>query len=142
MTTAKVSAINALVTGLPPHPSDSVQCKWEVKFINNHATISGLRRQLVHCWMDVILSGALFPFERPEWMDESPWDAALTNHTRPETFGAFVQSLGGTDNAAIAAAVWAAATSANNTSGSFGRMTQQTHLSATRAGSLYTEEEE
>ena len=56
--------------------------------------------------------------------------------------GAFVQSLGGTDNAAIAAAVWAAATSANNTSGSFGRMTQQTHLSATRAGSLYTEEEE
>ena len=49
---------------------------------------------------------------------------------------------GGADPAEVATAVWAAATSANNDSGSFGRMTQQTHLSATRAGSLYQEEEE
>jgi hypothetical protein len=136
MTTANVSAINALVTGLPPHPSDSVQFKWEVKFINNHATISGLRRQLVHCWMDVILSGALFPFERPEWMDESPWDQPLANHTKPETFGAFVQSLGGTDNAAIAAAVWAALTSENNTSGSFGEAAQAAAPTVPTAGEV------
>ena len=49
---------------------------------------------------------------------------------------------GGADPAEVATAVWAAATSANDYSGSFGRMTQQTHLSATRAGSLYQEEEE
>ncbi len=49
---------------------------------------------------------------------------------------------GGADPAEVATAVWAAATSANNDSGSFGRMTQQTHLSATKAGSLYQEEEE
>jgi len=93
MTTANVSALNALVTGLPPHPSDSVQFKFEVKYINSGQPTNGQIYQLNQCWMDVILSGALFPFERPEWMDESPWDQPLANHTTPDTFGELVQQI-------------------------------------------------
>ena len=93
MTTANVTALNALVTALPPHPSDSVQFKWEVKYVRTQDPTDGLQHALTQCWMDVILSGALFPFERPEWMDESPWDAPLANHTTPDTFGELVQQI-------------------------------------------------
>lgn len=131
------AAINTAIGALPSDGSDRVQFKFAIKSLTSNYThyISRLK-------LEVTLSGAVAPSSDPDWDPGSPWDQLLVNHTTPETFGAFVQALGGTDNAAIAAAVWAAATSANNTSGSFGRMTQQTHLSATRAGSLYQEEEE
>jgi len=76
------------------------------------------------------------------------WDVVTATHNIPGTFGNLVQSLPTTiadtvpSAAEIASAVWAALTRANNVNGSFGRITQQTHLSATRAGSLYQEEEE
>ncbi len=87
-------------------------------------------------------------FEGDRARSTDVWDVMYGPHNIPGTFGNLVQSLPTTiadtvpSAAEIAAAVWAALTSANNTSGSFGRMTQQTHLSATKAGSLYQEEQD
>lgn len=131
------AAINTAIGALPSDGADRVQFKFAIKSLTNNDT-----HYVTRIGLQVTLSGAVAPSSDPDWDPDSPWDQLVVNHTTPDTFGAFVQSLGGTDNAAIAAAVWAAATSANNDSGSFGRMTQQTHLSATRAGSLYQEEEE
>jgi hypothetical protein len=138
-TTAAVSVANidAAIAALPASSDNDVQFRFEYT-----VTTTSDSQYLSKIEMDLDLDGRTAETVGRQFEEDSPWNDRLENHTTPGTFGAFVQSLGGTDNAAIAAAVWAAATSANNVNGSFGRMTQQTHLSATRAGSLYQEEEE
>ena len=89
-------------------------------------------------------------FEGDRSRSTDVWDVPTATHTTPGSFGELVQNIPTTSEIAaavpsaaeVASAVWAALTNSNNVNGSFGRMTQQTHLSATRAGSLYLGEEE
>ena len=89
--TANISAINTLITSLPPDAQNRVQFKFKIRYANSTYPTRGLRYSLARCRLDLDLSGALATFERPAWMDDSVWDSKLVDRTQSGTFGEMLQ---------------------------------------------------